>query len=156
MARTIDDLGVDISTRYATDREGFDETFIKEARTIPAQTRIATTTPSYSSEFELLFDLGKRGSRWALFKAPSQYFSYRRRLFAEQLIPEMGTPELQETQIERIEAVGDEEKKKQPTAEEEEEVEKEKAILLKLLNNIHNFDQILIEINSRRAQYQKG
>lgn len=156
MARTIDNLGLDISTRYATDREGFDEALVKESRSIPSQTRIATTLPSYASEFELLFDLGKRGIRWALFKPPAQYYASRRRLFAEQLIPDLGTPDLQETQIERLEAIGDEEKKKQKNPEKEAEVDEEKKILLKLLNNIHSFDQILIEINSRRSQYQKG
>ena len=39
---------------------------------------------------------------------------------------------------------------------EEEELENEKKILLRLLEKVHIFDELLIDINSRRAQYQKG
>lgn len=156
MARTIDNLGVEISTRYAEDREIYDESLIKEARIIPDQTRITTTLPSYTSEFEVLFELGKQRAFWAAFRAPPNYYAYRRRLFAEQIIPTLGSPDLQESKLERIEAIGDEEKKKHPEPQEEEEIEKEKKILKKLLNNLHLFDSILIDINSRRAQYQKG
>lgn len=157
MARTIDNLGVETSTRYAEDRQGFDESFIKEARLIPEHTKIATSPPSFKSEFDALFELGKRGAVWAAFRPPANYYAYRRRLFSEQLIPILGSPDLQETKLERIEAVGEEEKKKHHDVEKEEnEIEKEKRILKKLLTNLHLFDQILIDINSRRAQYQKG
>ncbi len=160
MARTIDNLGMEISTRYAEDQELFEEAFIKEASSIPSQTRISVTRPAYHSEFDLLFDLGKRKASWASFYAPPNYRSYRRRLFAEQVIPQLGTPDKQESQLLRVEAVGDEEKRKKHDQEEEPEkenaIEREKQILLKLLNNIHTFDQLLIDINSRRAQYQKG
>ena len=156
MARTIDNLGLETSTRYAQDREVFDESLIKEAIFIPSQTKIAVTLPSYPSEFDMLFGLGETGALWASFYAPPNYYAYRRRLFAEQIIPELGTPDMQDTQIERIEEVGDEEKKKKENPHEEEDVEKEKQILLKLLNNLQIFDQLHIDINSRRAQYQKG
>lgn len=74
------------------------------------------------------------------------------------MIPQLGTPDKQEAQVQRVEAIGDEEKKKRHNAlpTEIEEVEQEKQILLKLLSNLHIFDQLLIDINSRRAQYQKG
>lgn len=157
MARTIDNLGVDISTRYAEDREVFDDSILKEARLIPAHTSVATTLPTYS-EFDILFELGKRGSVWALFQAPFQYYASKRRLFAEQVIPGLGPPDKQEAQRERIEALGDDERKKKREQDPElaEEVEKEKKILVKLFENIHDFDQQIIDINSRRAQYQKG
>ncbi|NGX59600.1 MAG: hypothetical protein KR126chlam3_00753 [Chlamydiae bacterium] len=156
MARTIDNLGVEISTRYAEDRELYDESLIKDARLIPAQTRITTTVPSYTSEFELLFELGKRRALWALFRAPPNYYVYRRRLFAEQIIPDLGSPDLQESQLERLEALGEEEKERHKEPRDEEEIEKEKKILKKLLQNVLLFDQLLIDINSRRSQYQKG
>jgi len=158
MARTIDNLGLDISNRYAEDRELFDESFIKDARSVTSQTSVTTTTPSHLPEFDLLFDLGKRKASWATFLAPPLYTASRRRLFAEQVIPQLGTPDKQEAQVQRVEAIGDEEKKKRQHAlpTEIEEVEQEKQILLKLLSNLHIFDQLLIDINSRRAQYQKG
>ena len=157
MARTIDNLGVDTSTRYAEDREVYDETLIKEARLIPSQTKVATTTPSYESEFDLLFELDQKGALWAAFMPPPKYSISKRPLFGWQLIPELGSPDLQEALIEKIEALCDEEKeKKHQNPEEEEDIEKEKNILTKLLTNIHIFDQLLIDINSRRSQYQKG
>ncbi|NGX27120.1 MAG: hypothetical protein K940chlam6_01051 [Chlamydiae bacterium] len=156
MARTIDNLGVDISTRYAKDREIYDETLIKEARLIPMQTRVDTTVPTYSSEFDLLFELGKRGALWALFRAPPNYYVYRRRTFAEQLIPQLGSPDLQDAKLERLSALGNEEKERHENPRDEEEIEKETQILTKLLENLHIFDQLLIDINSRRSQYQKG
>jgi hypothetical protein len=149
MARTIDNLGVEISTRYATDREVYDESLIKEARLIPSQTLVTTTLPLYSSEFDMLFELGKRRALWAAFRPPPNYNTSRRRLFAEQLIPDLGSPDFQDAKLERLEAFEKEEK-------DGEEVKKEKEVLTKLLQNLHLFDQLLIDINSRRSQYQKG
>jgi DNA-binding transcriptional regulator GbsR (MarR family) len=156
MAKTIDNLGVDISTRYAEDRELFDESFIRDARTVTVQTSITSTLPAHLPEFDLLFDLTQRKATWATFLAPPHYYATRRRLFAEQVIPEIGTPDKQETQLLRVEAVGDEEKKRHTLPTEVEQVEQEKQTLLKLLNKLHNIDELLIAINSRRDQYQKG
>lgn len=44
----------------------------------------------------------------------------------------------------------------QPQLTEREEVEKEKLILIKLLNSILKYDKDIGDINSRRGQYQKG
>ena len=147
MARTIDNLGVDISSRYAEDQASLDETFLADARIIPQQTKVSVTAPSFASEFAILFELGKRGAQWASFYAPPRYYAYRRRLFAEQLIPDLGSPEMQESQMQRIESY---------LEEENTEIHTEKGKLLKLLKSLHAFDQLLIDINSRRAQYQKG
>jgi len=160
MARTIDNLGVDISNRYAEDQEIFDETLTKEARTIPNQTRILATYPSYTSEFDTLFDLGMRNIHWALFLAPPNYYSSRRKLFAEQLAPDLGSLDMQDAQIEKVEAYGEQEKERRrqnhASPKEEEEIELEKKILLTLLQKIHHYDQELVDINSRRSQYQRG
>jgi len=156
MARTIDNLGIEISNRYAEDRELFDESYIKDARAVTSQTSVASTLPSHLPEFDLLFDLGRRKASWANFYAPSRYAASRRRLFAEQLIPKLGTPDKQEAQLQRVEAVGEMEKTRHTLPTAIERVEEEKQILLKLLGNLHLFDQLLIDINSRRAQYQKG
>lgn len=154
MARTIDNLGVDTSNRYAEDREVYDDTLIKEARLIPSQTKVATTTPSYESEFDLLFELDQKGALWAAFMPPPKYSISKRPLFGWQLIPELGSPDLQEAKLDKLETLCAEEKEKTP--QESEEIEKEKNILTKLLTNLHIFDQLLIDINSRRSQYQKG
>jgi len=154
MARTIDNLGVDTSNRYAEDREVYDDTLIKEARLIPSQTRVTTTTPSYGSEFDLLFELDQKGALWAAFMPPPKYSISKRPLFGWQLIPDLGSPDLQEAKLDKLETLCAEEKEKSP--QESEEIDKEKNILTKLLSNLHIFDQLLIDINSRRSQYQKG
>jgi len=144
MVRTVDDLGVDASSDYAARKKISEETEIlfKEARLIPSQTRVATTAPAYTSEFDTLFDVGDQKALWASFLAPPKYYAYRRRIFAEQLIPELGSPDLQESKLERLEAMDGK--------------EEEKKVLTNLLKNLHTFDQILIDINARRTQYQKG
>lgn len=166
MARTIDNLGMDISTRYAQDKLITDESIIKDSRTLPVTTQIDVTSPSYKSEFELLFQLGQRYATWADFFPPSGFYEQRGRLFSQQLIPSLGGPDKSESQSERIAAFGrvvrkkeegEEEKEREPNWEEElKNEEKEKKILLKLLANLRELDQYLIDINSRRSQYQKG
>ena len=53
-SRTIDNLGVDVSTRYAEDQKILDTSLIKEARTIPIQTEIDVTIPFHPSEMDAL------------------------------------------------------------------------------------------------------
>lgn len=161
MARTIDNLGIETSTRYAEDQEYFDASLIRHARDIPSQTGIATTSPTFQSEVEEMFQFGKGSAPWASFLPPPNYSASRRRLFAEQLIPKLGRPEMQESQMERVDAIANEEKKKGGEAFPQSKgkgdvVGNEKQLILNLLQNVYLFDQQLIDINSRRAQYQKG
>lgn len=167
MARTIDNYGIEISNRYAEDQALLDEKLIKESRQMPFQIGIETTQPSFSPEFALLFELQLRGARIALFQAPFGYHSQRRGLFTQQLIPVLGSLEKKEAQKNRVRNVPPktEEPAPQPTSEEPVEipeplftdtVQREKRILLKLLSEIEKYDQVLIDINSRRTQYHKG
>lgn len=163
MARTIDNLGIDISNRYAEDKEVFDEKLIRESRVIPNQIQIDVTSAVYTSEFEILFDLGKRHTTWANFNAPPKYYEQKKRLFTEQLIPALGSQDKKEIQMQRIKEM----KKKYIKAEgeealswekeeTEEENEKQRKILLQLIESLLSYDNYLIDINSRRSQYQKG
>jgi len=68
--RTIDNLGVDVSTRYAEDRKALDESFIKEARTIPSQAQIDVSAPSFPSEMEELLHAQPANISWASFPPP--------------------------------------------------------------------------------------
>ncbi len=168
--RTIDNLGVDVSTRYAEDKQTLDETLIKGARAITVQTEIAVTAPSFPSEVEALLHFQPTGLTWASFVPPASYFEQRKRLFTYQLIPSMGSEDKKESQALKILAKlrsmteerqekGEGEKDERRRYEEEralEEEEKEKKILTSLLDTIALFDKLIIEINSRRSQYQKG
>lgn len=168
--RTIDNLGVDVSTRYAEDKEILDETLIKEARAIPAQTEIAVTTPSFPSELESLLPTRATNIAWALFIAPEQYYEQRKRLFTIQLIPSLGSDDKKESQAQKIlnklKSMAEEKEKEEEQKQDKrkryeqerilEEKEREKKILTSLLDTISLFDKLIIDINSRRSQYQKG
>jgi hypothetical protein len=166
--RTIDNLGIDASARYAEDKKNLDETLIKEARAIPIQTEIDVTTPAFPSELDALFDLSKRHISWADFYAPDRYNEQKKRLFTFHLIPSLGSDDRMEAQAERITAAlmrSREARKKRAPAdtarqwqEEREEMEEEKAknTLLRLLEWVKKLDKSLVEINGKRSQYHKG
>lgn len=168
--RTIDNLGVEVSTRYAEDKKILDEALVKEAPTIPVQTAIEVTIPFLPSELETLLQTQPTYITWASFSAPAHYFEQRKRLFTYQLIPSMGSEDKKESQAQKILAKlksltekrmiqEKEEKDKRKKYEEErllEEEEREKKILTSLLDTIVLFDKLIIEINSKRGQYQKG
>lgn len=156
MARTIDNLGLDISNQYAEGREAYDESLVKESKAITSQARVDVTTPFLPSESDSLFGLSERGAVWPAISPPPSYNSSRRRLFAEQVIPSLGTPDAQETQMERLEAFGNSEIDRHPNPADALEIGREQKTLLTLLGKIHDCDQDLIEINARRVQYQKG
>lgn len=163
--RTIDNLGMDVSTRYAEDQQHLDVGLIKEAHAIPVRTQIEVTTPGTPSEIDALVNAEATHLVWASFYAPSQYFEQRKRLFTHLLIPSMGSEEKQESQAQKVlamllarteakEELGKKEQYEQQLALEEEE--KEKNALTTLLKTISIYDKLIIEINSRRGQYQKG
>ncbi len=169
--RTIDNLGIDASTRYATDQKEFDHKILKESRVIPKQAEIDVTEPSFSSEFDLLFDTGKRNSPWAQFCMPNNYNDQRKRLFTYQIIPSLGPLDKTENQEKKILAHLQEKAKKQgeekkdrnkkeesdwEPEQQKEEQEQEQKILAQLLKNLIMLDKCMTDIIARRMQYQKG
>lgn len=155
MARTIDNLGVESSNRYAEDREQYDKSLLPMTGFVPSQTKITSTYPIYPSEFDLLFELGKVGASWGIFQPPSLYRSMRRPLFSGQLIPDLGPVDSYEGKMEKLRALANREREAR-NPEEGEQVGKEQETLLKLLSSLILHDQLGIDINSRRAQYHKG
>jgi hypothetical protein len=164
MVRTIDDLGIETYTRYAQDKSLLDNKIIQESQFIPFGAEMDVTLPSFSSEFDILLETNKKNASWADFFAPPFYFEQKKRLFSFQIIPSLGSDEKKESQLLRIKerAKRDEEQQKErpPTSWEEEredeEKKKEKTILLKLIDRVNALERDLIDINSRRNQYQKG
>ncbi len=167
--RTIDNLGVDVSTRYAEDQRLHDETLIKESRSIPTQTEIDVSLPSFESEVDTLLHTKPTQHIWANFFIPSGFLEQKGRIFSFSLIPSLGSEEKQEAQMQRIlskllsVAEKQEKEKKENQKREEwlvqkeaEELEKEKKILTTLFQTISLLDKFLVDINSRRSQYQKG
>lgn len=173
--RTIDNLGVDVSARYAEDQKKLEGSFLKEARGVGRQAEIDVTIPYNPSEVELLFETGSHNIPWAGFIPPPLYGEQKKRLFTFQIVPSLGSDDKIEAQIERITSLvppetlrseeayqsgeREEQRKKRRQWEEErdkEDKEREKKILITVLQMVENLDKNLVDINSRRGQYQRG
>jgi len=164
--RTIDNLGVETSVRWATDQKLLDKTLLQDASTITKQTLVDVYTPFYTSEFDLIFETKQRYKQWAAFFAPPGYMSQKMRLFMYQVIPSLGTDEFQEAQMQKIQdhrEANKKKRKKTPSGtyawedeREEEEEERESKMLLSMLEMLRDLDQLIGMINARRSQYSKG
>jgi hypothetical protein len=173
--RTIDNLGYDASQRYALDQKilmGV-ESMMKESKNVFNQAFVEVVSPSFSSEFETLFDAAKKNSSWAEFLPPVGYHEQKRKFFTYQLFPtllgsqEKGTAALEkllveiEKRMEKYEQEQDAEKESKEQEEwekvhEKEKKEKEKKTILQLLHCILDLDKCMIYLTSKRGQYQKG
>ncbi len=169
--RTIDNLGLDASSRYASDQQEFDNKILKEARGIQRQAEVDVTIPSFASEFDTLFDVARRNTPWAQFFMPENYNEQRKRLFTYQIIPSLGPQDKTESQEKKILAHLQEQSKKQGDGKKDQrqedrsswedeqervEEEKEQKILAQLLKNLIMLDKCMSDITARRMQYQKG
>ncbi len=155
-SRTIDNLGVDISVRYAQDKELQDTKFIEESRSIPKFIEQSVLTPYYPSELDILFGVEKRNAPWADFIAPLNFFQGIKNLFSFQLIPSLGPIEKQEEEKQKITDYKKKKKKKKLFSREEEEEEKERDVLISLFSCLLFLDKNLESTNAKRGQYQKG
>ncbi|QVL57429.1 MAG: DUF5399 family protein [Simkaniaceae bacterium] len=169
-AKTIDNLGLDTSVRWAQDQKFLDESLIKESPFISRQTTIDVSSPSFSSEFDTLFQINKRFAPWALLLSPQGYNLQKMRLFTFQTIPSLGSDEFLSSQMQKIKDKIDASKEArikrreagqgseyawEDEREEEDELRESKT-LIALLEYLQLIDSLMIEINSRRSQYQKG
>lgn len=159
--RTIDNLGVEASIRYAKDQEFFEARYIEESRLIPQKTEISVSHPLSLTEFEARFSLG-RTLPWALFSPPPEYSPYGKLIFSYQLIPSLGDYEKLDAdsdKLERIESVLEREERnsgQEFSDKEKEEREKERDLLVSLFQCINRLNKTLLLINARRNQYQRG
>ncbi len=155
--RTIDNLGIETSNRYAKDKQLLDTKLIEESRFIPLKTEVSVLKPYLPIELEEYL-LPAKLTLWASFEPPPEHLTYTSSLFSYQLIPSLGNSEKQEADADKLEALEDTLNKEfsQNNQQEGQEEEKERKTLLKLLKTIHMLDRTLITINSRRNQYQRG
>lgn len=165
--RTIDNLGIEVSTRYAKDLKELDQKLLVEARGIQEQTEVEVTHPFFLTELEILFEPQKQQT-WATFIPPQGYFEQKKRFFMFQLIPSLGSEEKHETQTQKILSLKTFSRKKRSDQQQEEEQEsnhsdpekeyheKEKKRLISVLQTIMHLDKEIQEINARRGQYHKG
>ncbi|HSX11270.1 MAG TPA: DUF5399 family protein [Chlamydiales bacterium] len=157
--RTIDNMGIETSSRYARDKSTLDSKMIEDARFIPQKTEVSVVKPYVSTEFEMYLAPGKL-ILWASFAPPPEYLSYGKPLFSYQLIPSLGGYEKQEADSDKLEALEDTINKsfkdRQDEGHEQQEEERERKTLVGLLQTIGRLDRTLTLINSRRNQYQRG
>ncbi|MBX7066193.1 MAG: DUF5399 domain-containing protein [Parachlamydiales bacterium] len=157
--RTIDNLGIETSSRYARDKAQLDTKIIEESRFIPLKTEVSVVKPYLPTEFEEYLMPGKL-TLWAAFEPPPAYFGLTSSLFSYQLIPSLGGYEKQEADTDKLEALEDAINKKfkdgKRDQQEGQEEEKERKTVLELLQMIGKLDRTLTFINSRRNQYQRG
>lgn len=157
--RTIDNLGIETSSRYAKDQAKLDTKLIEDSRFIPLKTEVSVMKPYLPSEFEEYFR-PETLNLWASFEPPPQYFAYGKPLFSYQLIPSLGGYEKQEADSDKLEALEDALNKSakdgKRDGQEQQEEERERKILLYLLKTIGKLDRTLSMINARRNQYQRG
>jgi len=146
MARTIDNLGIEPSTRYAEDQATFDKSLVRDTR-VQLDAKIDVTEISYTSEIDQLFELEKRHGSWSQFVAPEGYYQQQGKLFTNLVVPALGTLDKREGQLQKI---------SQMEMGGNEHFSYEKQILINLFKNLQTLDESLIDINDNRAQYQKG
>ena len=158
-SRTIDNLGIEASIRYARDKELFEARFIEESGIVSQKSEISVAKPYVPSEFDQLFSAAKTVS-WASFLPPPEYFSAARSLFSYQVIPSLGNYEKQEADADKLAALEDAIDKHKGSKEgqsfDQEKEEEERTAVQALLECIHKLDRTLVLINSRRNQYQRG
>lgn len=141
--RTVDNLGIDASNRYASDQKFIDRDFLQSLAQVGGLSEVSVTSPYTLSEFDQQFSTLGKNLPWARFSPPPNYQSHRKRLFTFQLVPSVGNVERHEQELTKDEK------------EDPEEDEKKKKII-RLLKTLGIYDQYLRLINSRRGQYHKG
>ena len=170
--KTIDNLGLEPYVRYALDQEYLDKELIHDSRFVPKQTQVDVSSPFYSSEFESMFQTTRRNRGWAEFQMPKGFQNTARSIFTFHVLPNLGSEDSfqmiagkirDKVERDREKNKKDQENRRnrgEPEDFEEDMIfdqeEKEAKTLLMLMDYILALDKILIEINSRRNQFQKG
>lgn len=168
--RTIDNLGMGPSIRWAQDQQFVDQSIVKESPFVSMQTTVDVSSPFFSSEFDLLFQIKQRFAPWALLYAPQGFNIQKMRLFTYQTIPSLGTEEFLTSQMQKIQdkvTSSKEERIKRrqegkgsefawQDEREDADEEKESKTLMALLEYIKVLDTLMAQINARRSQYSKG
>lgn len=155
--RTIDNLGIDASIRYAKDQQLFEPKFIEESKIVSKKTEIPVSRPYTPSEFEQTFS-SEQPRIWATFSPPSEAFLTDNSLFSFQLIPSLGSYEKFEDTQQLLNDALERRRETDPerSLKEKQQEEKEKQLIQDLLVCIEKMDKSLSLINARRNQYQRG
>lgn len=162
-SKTIDNLGIETSVRYALDQETYDKSMLSDSRSVSTQVSVEVNSPTYSPYLESFLGSSRQAS-WAAFYPPKRYNKQKKRLFSSSLIPSLGGEEFVDTQIQRVKHKHEHEKEKRSDAaeldweedKEQQEQDHESESLIELFEEIQALDKQLNQINARRTQFQKG
>lgn len=166
--KTIDNLGIDSSIKYAENQSELVTT--QEITRVPikvsSSTQLQTATP-IASEFDTIFQTNIRNKGWANFLTPPGYNVSGRSCFLFQMLPSLGSEETLMTLKQRIfdllEKKRTQTKSLKGTNQEKLEAdltykktESDAGKISNLLATIHNLDKILTDLNTQKNRYQRG
>lgn len=172
-AVTIDQLKLKDHVRWAEDQQEFDISFVTESQIVAPHPDLMGMSAIYPSKFDILFDLQKRNITWASFETPKNFHLFGKRFFSHRLFAHF------DWEGDRDEGIFGEKEAAFSNKEEKQEnglkhltsmitalsrpqhlphslFEKDKIILLSLLESIEWINSLLTQINGRKLQYQKG
>lgn len=149
MPVTIDNLGPESSRKYAEGQAQLDQNLIKDSQAIPARTGVSVLKPSFPRELDLLLHAQPTTITWAMTPPPKNYYSRANTSYLLEGIS-MNLAERLDAQNQKISEtplrLGDN----------PEDHAKAQSTLKKCLMTLHEQQQMIIETNSKRGQYQKG
>ena len=162
---TIDQLHLKEHVRWAQDQTALDVSFVKESHLVAPHSEFLGMSIIYPSKFDELFELQKKNLPRACFDPPKNFQSFSRRFFSYRLFPNIHWEE-EETKDKEDKAPQEEEpssdllllvnRLKQIGNQTHSLFEKDKSIVLQLLEEIKWINELLKQINARKLQYQKG
>jgi hypothetical protein len=160
-AVTIDQLDIKDHVRWAQDQEGYDISFVKESHLVAPHPEILGTSVIYPSKFEELFELQKRNLPWASFSPPGNFHMFSKRFFSYRLFPNIYWEEEEEDEEKeeddsKCDLIREVIRAKKLGDQSHTLFEKDKSAILALLESIKWVNELLIQINARKLQYQKG
>jgi hypothetical protein len=165
LSKTIDNIGLQSYVKYEEDRKFFDAKFLDDSQKVASQIGMDVFEPILESEYQILFDIGKKETLWSTIYPPKRYNEQTKRLFVYQLAPRLGPADFIETLMSRVEGKRQQEKEDRSDKEKKfmweeespfEEVEEESKKLLQLLQNINVLNKMMQHINAERYRYNKG
>ena len=156
---TIDQLGIEIHERWASDQEQLDAKYIQESNLIHDHSEIAGTSSIYSSKWAELMEIEHTYITWAAFVPPPDYEKQCNRFFSFDITPKfrwLEDEEKEENHNRQFEERKKRVKMKKPRAMHKTLVQRDQSALISLLDSMKSIHDLLREIQSKKLQYQKG
>lgn len=165
-----DSSWVDISRQFAKEQMETDTSITQEASTVSQGTRVDAYSGEFTSQYEAMFQLNRGKLPWGEFFPPKDFVMLRNRLYTHYLIPSIGSQAELEDLHQRVLSSIDAIKTLEPegahkgsrfltewnSKEFKEKAEDEANKVNNMLTQVKDLNKMIVEINSRRAQYKKS